>query len=106
MTTHEGVVRAVTEVDLDLAAGETLAVVGESGSGKSQMLLSILGLVAGNARVSGSARFKGEELVSAPEKRLNQIRGSDIGFVFQDPMTSLNPYLTIGLAIDGTIAPA
>ncbi len=98
-STHEGVVRAVSEVDLDLAAGETLAVVGESGSGKSQMLLSILGLVAGNARVTGSARFKGEELISAHEKRLNQIRGSDIGFVFQDPMTSLNPYLSIGLQL-------
>jgi oligopeptide transport system ATP-binding protein len=97
--TQEGVVHAVSEVDLDLAASETLAVVGESGSGKSQMLLSILGLVAGNARVTGSARFKGEELVSAPEKRLNQIRGSGIGIVFQDPMTSLNPYLSIGLQL-------
>ena len=98
-STHEGVVRAVSEVDLELAAGETLAIVGESGSGKSQMLLSILGLVAGNARVSGSARFKGEELVSAPEKRLNQIRGSNVGYVFQDPMTSLNPYLSIGVQL-------
>jgi oligopeptide transport system ATP-binding protein len=97
--THEGVVRAVSEVDLELAAGETLAIVGESGSGKSQMLLSILGLVAGNARVTGSARFRGEELLSAPESRLNQIRGSEIGFVFQDPMTSLNPYLSIGLQL-------
>ena len=97
--THEGVVRAVSEVNLELFAGETLAIVGESGSGKSQMLLSILGLVAGNARVTGSARFKGEELVSASEHRLNQIRGSEIGVVFQDPMTSLNPYLTIGLQL-------
>jgi len=95
-STHEGVVKAVSDVDLDLATGETLAVVGESGSGKSQMLLSVLGLVAGNARVTGSARFKGEELIAAPEKRLNQIRGLEVGFVFQDPMTSLNPYLSIG----------
>jgi oligopeptide transport system ATP-binding protein len=97
--TQEGIVRAVSEVDLDLAAGETLAIVGESGSGKSQMLLSILGLVAGNARVTGSARFKGEELLSISEARLNQIRGSGIGLVFQDPMTSLNPYLSIGLQL-------
>ncbi len=97
--TDEGVVRAVSEVDLELFAGETLAIVGESGSGKSQMLLSILGLVAGNASVTGSARFKGEELVSAAEHRLNEIRGSEIGVVFQDPMTSLNPYLTIGLQL-------
>ena len=97
--TREGEVRAVSEVDLDLAAGETLAIVGESGSGKTQMLLSMLGLVARNARVSGSARFKGEELLTASEARLNQIRGSGIGLVFQDPMTSLNPYLSIGLQL-------
>src|ERR1700680_3445118 len=97
--TREGVVRAVAEVDLDLTAGETLAIVGESGSGKSQMLLSMLGLVARNASVTGSAQFKGEELLSAPEKRLNEIRGSGIGLVFQDPMTSLNPYLSIGLQL-------
>ena len=97
--TREGVVRAVSEVDLDLAAGETLAIVGESGSGKSQMLLSMLGLVARNARVTGSVRFKGEELLAASENRLNEIRGSGIGLVFQDPMTSLNPYLSIGLQL-------
>ena len=97
--TREGVVRAVSEVDLDLVAGETLAIVGESGSGKSQMLLSMLGLVARNARVTGSAQFKGEELLTAPEKRLIEIRGSGIGLVFQDPMTSLNPYLSIGLQL-------
>src|ERR1700722_8073917 len=85
--TREGVVRAVSEVDLDLSPGETLAVVGESGSGKTQMLLSTLGLMARNARVTGSVKFKGEELLSAPESRLNQIRGSGIGLVFQDPMT-------------------
>jgi len=63
------------------------------------MLLSMLGLVARNARVTGSARFKGEELLSAPENRLNQIRGSGIGLVFQDPMTSLNPFQSIGLQL-------
>ena len=99
LSIRDGVVRAVSEVDFDLAAGETLAIVGESGSGKSQMLLSLLGLVARNARVAGSARFKGEELLSASETRLNQIRGSGIGLVFQDPMTSLNPYLSIGLQL-------
>jgi oligopeptide transport system ATP-binding protein len=97
--TPEGIVRAVSEVDCELSAGETLAIVGESGSGKSQMLLSILGLVAGNASVTGSAKFKDEELVSASEQRLNQIRGSEIGVVFQDPMSSLNPYLSIGLQL-------
>lgn len=97
--TREGMVRAVSEVDLDLAPGETLAIVGESGSGKSQMLMSMLGLMARNARVSGSAKFKGEELLTASEERLNEIRGSSISLVFQDPMTSLNPYLSIGLQL-------
>src|ERR1700733_13379859 len=94
-----GVVRAVSGVDLDLSAGEVLAIVGESGSGKSQMLLSMLGLLASNARVGGSVRFKGEELLNAPEARVNEIRGNRIGIFFQDPMTSLNPYLTIGLQL-------
>ncbi len=98
-TTHDGLVHAVSEVDLDLAAGEVLAIVGESGSGKSQMLLSMLGLMARNARVRGSVRFHGQELVGAPERRLNEIRGRHIGLVFQDPMTSLNPYLPIGLQL-------
>jgi oligopeptide/dipeptide ABC transporter ATP-binding protein len=70
--------------------------VGESGSGKSQMLLGALGLSAENARVSGSVRLDGEEILGAPERRLNQIRGRRVGYVFQDPMTSLNPHLTIG----------
>ena len=98
-STREGVVRAVSHVDFDLTSGETLAIVGESGSGKSQMLLSLLGLTAGNARVTGSARLKGEDLIAARPGRLNQIRGAEIGFVFQDPMTSLNPYLTVGLQL-------
>jgi oligopeptide transport system ATP-binding protein len=97
--THDGAVRAVSNVNLHLDPSETLAIVGESGSGKSQLLLSMLGLSARNARVSGSARFKGEELLGASESRLNEIRGAEIGFVFQDPMTSLNPYLTIGLQL-------
>jgi len=83
--THDGVVRAVSEVDLDLSVGEALAIVGESGSGKSQMLLSLLGLVARNARVTGSARFKGEELLSASESRLNEIRGSGIASFSKTP---------------------
>jgi oligopeptide transport system ATP-binding protein len=98
-STREGVVRAVSHVDFDLGAGETLAIVGESGSGKSQMLLSLLGLTAQNARVAGSALFKGEDLLGATPGRINQIRGADVGYVFQDPMTSLNPYLTIGLQL-------
>ena len=95
-STRGHVVHAVTEVDLDLVSGEVLAIVGESGSGKSQMLLSMLGLTAPNSRVNGSVRFEGQELLGASEKSLNQVRARKIGYVFQDPMTSLNPYLSIG----------
>ncbi len=94
--TRGRVVHAVTEVDFDVRAGEILAIVGESGSGKSQMLLGMLGLTANNAEVSGSARFDGEDLIGAPERQLNQVRARRVGYVFQDPMTALNPYLTIG----------
>jgi oligopeptide transport system ATP-binding protein len=98
-TTRDALVHAVSEVDLSLRPREVLALVGESGSGKSQMLLSILGLAAPNARVTGSVLFNGQELLGASPNRLNQIRGHRIGIVFQDPMTSLNPYLTIGLQL-------
>src|SRR4029077_20633219 len=83
----------------ELAAGEVLAIVGESGSGKSQMLLAMLGLTAKNGKVTGSVLFKGAELLGAPEERLNEIRGQQIGMVFQDPMTALNPYLPVGLQV-------
>jgi oligopeptide transport system ATP-binding protein len=93
------VIHAVSDVDLELSAGEILAVVGESGSGKSQMLLAMFGLTARNGRVTGSVTFEGEELIGTPEHRLNQLRGDRIGFVFQDPMTSLNPYLSVGIQL-------
>ncbi len=89
-------VRVVDEVSLDLAPGEFLGIVGESGSGKTQLLLSLVGLNGPGARLSGSVRYRGEELIGAPERALSRLRGARIGMIFQDPMTALNPYLTVG----------
>jgi oligopeptide/dipeptide ABC transporter ATP-binding protein len=94
--TRDGPVHAVKDLSFQLAPGEVLGIVGESGSGKTQAAMAVLGLMADNGRVSGSIRFEGDELVGLPDARLRQIRGARIAMVCQDPMTSLNPYLTIG----------
>ena len=94
-TTGRGDVRAVTSIALDVQAGECLAVVGESGSGKTQLLLACLGLLAENGRASGSARFQGQELIGASEKSLNEIRGTGMALLSQDPMSALTPHLRI-----------
>jgi oligopeptide transport system ATP-binding protein len=94
--TPDGEVQAVRGIDFDLQAGESLAIVGESGSGKSQTVLAILGLLAENGNASGQALYKGSDLMAMSPQELNRHRGSDIAMIFQDPMTSLNPYMTIG----------
>ena len=93
--TPEGEVAAVSEVSFEVAAGDSLGVVGESGSGKTQLFLSLMGLLAKNGTCEGSARFQGRELLGLPAKQLNDIRGVRLSMIFQDPMTSLNPYLRI-----------
>ena len=93
--TPEGVVQAVNGIDFHLESGETLAIVGESGAGKSQLVMAIMGLLAENGSASGAADFKGQDLMQMPQKELNKIRGREIAMIFQDPMTSLNPFLTI-----------
>jgi oligopeptide/dipeptide ABC transporter ATP-binding protein len=96
----EGVARAVDDVSFSVAEGEILGVVGESGSGKSITAMSLMGLVPQPpGRVSGSIRFRGEELTTASQRRLRQLRGKEVGMVFQDPMTALNPVHTIGRQI-------
>lgn len=96
--TRAGIVRAVRNVSFDVAPGETLGIVGESGSGKSVTCYSMMGLIpTPPGRIeSGSALLDGTDLLHCPEKELRSIRGKRISMIFQDPMTSLNPYLTIG----------
>ena len=93
--TPAGPARAVRGIDLDVRAGEAVAVVGESGSGKSVTMLATLGLLP-KAEVTGSAKYGDTELVGADVSTLRSVRGRRISMVFQDPMTSLNPVLTIG----------
>jgi oligopeptide/dipeptide ABC transporter ATP-binding protein len=103
--TEDGVVRAVTGVGYDLHPGEVLGVVGESGCGKSVSMLSVLGLIPmpPGRIVSGEAIFRGEDLLKLPESRLRKIRGGPMAIIFQDPLTSLNPVLTIGDQISEAI---
>ena len=103
--TSAGTVRAVDGVDYTVEEGETVAVVGESGCGKSVTALSIMRLVADppGKITDGQIRFKGTDLVALPEEEMRQIRGRDIGMVFQEPMTSLNPVLSIGRQLTETL---
>ncbi|MDE1179359.1 oligopeptide/dipeptide ABC transporter ATP-binding protein [Paraburkholderia sp.] len=93
--TNDGIVRAVNGVDFDLDEGSTLGIVGESGSGKSQSMLALMGLLGTNGHARGEALYRGENLIGMPERKLNRIRGNAVSMIFQDPMTSLNPYLSI-----------
>jgi oligopeptide transport system ATP-binding protein len=92
-------IAAVRDVSLQVSAGECLGIVGESGSGKSQVFLAALGLLASNARIAGSVRFDGAELLGLTAAALNRIRGSKLSMVFQDPMTSLTPHVRIGVQL-------
>jgi oligopeptide/dipeptide ABC transporter ATP-binding protein len=99
-----GFVAAVSDVSFTVARGETLGLVGESGSGKSLSALSIVRLVPPPGRiVAGSIRFEGRDLLTLPERKMREIRGARVGFVFQEPMTALNPVFTIGSQIEETL---
>lgn len=93
--TPDGVVSAVNGISFTLNRGETLGIVGESGSGKSQSMLAVMGLLAINGQATGQVLYRGQDLISMPTADLNRIRGDRVAMIFQDPMTSLNPYLTV-----------
>ena len=98
--TTRGDVDVVKNISFTVNAGETLGIVGESGSGKSMTSLAIMGLLPRGGRTSGSIRLKGEELTSRSDKQLRRIRGDRVGMIFQDPLSSLNPYYTVGVQIE------
>lgn len=99
--TESGLVKAVDGVSYDVEPGETVAIVGESGCGKSVGALAVLGLVPTppGEVTQGTIRFDGQDLLTLSEEEINNVRGRDIGMIFQEPMTSLNPVLSIGLQL-------
>jgi peptide/nickel transport system ATP-binding protein len=101
--TRDGEVRAVRDLNFTLERGETIGIVGESGSGKSTVALAVLGLLPKYARVTGSVRLAGRELVGLPEGDMAKIRSSTIAYIPQDPLTSLNPAFTVGWQVAETI---
>jgi len=97
--TPDGVIDAVREISFRVAPGECLGIVGESGAGKSQSLLAVMGLLPSQAQVGGAASFGGIDLLAGSAADRNRWRGRDIAMIFQDPMTSLTPHLTVGAQI-------
>src|ERR1700738_5283232 len=98
--TPEGINRAVDGVSFHVNEGETLAIVGESGCGKSVTAMSLMRLIPEPpGKVAGSILFKGKDLLELPDRGCRAIRGNDISMIFQEPMTSLNPVLTVGRQI-------
>jgi len=93
--TRDGIVSAVNDVSFSLDEGQILAIVGESGSGKSQTVFAMMGLLDSNGRATGSVKFQGEEILNLSIAELNSVRAEKIAMIFQDPMTSLNPYMKI-----------
>src|SRR3954467_15525027 len=102
-TTGDGKVNAVRGVDYTLRSGEVLGIVGESGSGKSVTSLAVMGLLPASAEISGSVRYRGQELLNVKDKEMSRVRGKGISMIFQDPMTSLDPVYRVGYQIQETL---
>ena len=94
---------AAIDMNFQVQAGKVLAIVGESGSGKSTTAMGLMDLLASNARVSGSVKVRGEEMIGAKKALLRKIRGRDVAYIFQEPMTALNPVYTVGFQIVETL---
>ena len=90
---------AAIDMNYEVAAGEVLAIVGESGSGKSSSQMGLMSLLASNARVKGSVKVRGQEMIGVPENQVRKFRGKEVAYIFQEPMTALNPVYTIGFQI-------
>lgn len=102
--THAGEVKAVRKVSYDLKYGEAMGIVGESGSGKSVSSYALMGIIPEPGKViGGSINFEDKEIIGLPEAEMQKLRGKDVGMVFQDPMTSLNPVFTVGSQIDESL---
>ena len=97
------IIHAVKDLSFKLSDDQILGIVGESGSGKSQTVLSIMGLLESNGSATGSCVFTNKELINLPSAELNKIRGNEIAMIFQDPMSSLNPYITVGKQMSGVL---
>jgi peptide/nickel transport system ATP-binding protein len=98
-STPDGEVHAVRNANFTIGESDCLGVVGESGSGKSQLFLATIGLLSGNGRATGSVKYRGQEILNISQSRLNKLRGSKITMIFQDPLTSLTPHMTVGAQI-------
>jgi oligopeptide/dipeptide ABC transporter ATP-binding protein len=101
--TEDGLVHAVRGVDYTLRSGEVLGIVGESGSGKSVTSLAVMGLLPSSARVTGSVKYRGQELLGQNDRSMSRIRGKGVSMIFQDPMTSLDPVYRVGEQIEETL---
>ena len=102
--TYAGEVKAVRKISYDLKYGEAMGIVGESGSGKSVASYALMGIIPEPGKViGGSINFENKEITNMPESEMLKLRGKDVGMIFQDPMTSLNPIFTVGSQIDESL---